>query len=72
MTSVSPCSQEQMVVPFTEKKSLLEDNSGVRHADLGAPVRAPARQLAKQMWSSEEKSGQRHTHLGDSSKSRWK
>lgn len=46
-----------MVVPFTEEGSLEEDSSGVRHIDLQVPVRVPHWQLAKQMWSSEEKSG---------------
>ena len=37
--------------------SLQEGSSGVRRTGLWVPEGAPNRQLAKQMWSSEEKSG---------------
>lgn len=57
MTPVSTCSQEQVVGPFTGQGSLQEGSSGVRHDGLWVPEGAPNRQLAKQMWSSEEKSG---------------
>lgn len=57
MTPVSTCSQEQVVGPFTGQRSLQEGRRGVRRAGLWLPEGTPNRQLAKQMWSSEEKSG---------------
>lgn len=40
-----------------EVGSLQEGSSGVRRAGLWVPEGTPNRQLAKQMWGSEEKSG---------------
>lgn len=57
MTSVPTRSQERVLGPFTGQGSLQESSSGVRWAGLWVPEGAPNRQLAKQMWSSEEKSG---------------
>lgn len=57
MTPVSTCSQEQVVEPFIGQGSLQEGSSGVRWAGWWVPEGAPNGQLAKQMWSSEEKSG---------------
>lgn len=56
-TPVSTCSHEQVVGPFKGQGSLQEGSLGLRRAGLWVPEGAPNRQLAKQMWSSEEKSG---------------